>query len=100
MALSRAKHGQYILGNAANLRQNKIWHTILDEMEARDQVGEGFPIICPRHPEQTRTVKDPTQLKNTSPEGGCLLACEFQLPCGHLCPSVVSIFTSKLGATW
>lgn len=89
MALSRAKHGQYILGNASNLRQNDVWKTILEEMDERDQVGEGFPIVCPRHPDQARLVSKATQLRNSSPEGGCLIPCDFQLSCGHLCPSVV-----------
>ncbi|KAF5352576.1 hypothetical protein D9756_006113 [Leucocoprinus leucothites] len=44
VALSRAKHGLYVLGNAANLRQNSTWSTILDEMEVRDQIGPAFPI--------------------------------------------------------
>ncbi|TFY64195.1 hypothetical protein EVJ58_g2786 [Rhodofomes roseus] len=52
VALSRAKHGLYIMGNAANLRKNETWSTILNEMEARDQVVHGVPIVCPRHPDQ------------------------------------------------
>ncbi|CCM04279.1 uncharacterized protein FIBRA_06450 [Fibroporia radiculosa] len=46
VALSRAKHGLYILGNAANLRRNSTWSTILDEMEAREQIGHGLPITA------------------------------------------------------
>ncbi|KAF8997694.1 hypothetical protein BDQ17DRAFT_1428824 [Cyathus striatus] len=44
VALSRAKHGMYILGNASNLRKNKTWSTILDEMELGGQIGTGIPI--------------------------------------------------------
>ncbi|KAH9066139.1 hypothetical protein EDB87DRAFT_1678878 [Lactarius vividus] len=51
VALSRAKHGLYILGNASNLRKNDTWRTVLDEMEKADQLGYGLPIVCPRHPE-------------------------------------------------
>ncbi|KAI9453341.1 hypothetical protein F5148DRAFT_1289159 [Russula earlei] len=39
VALSRAKHGLYILGNASNLRKDETWRTVLDEMENEDQIG-------------------------------------------------------------
>ncbi|KAH9170424.1 hypothetical protein EDB89DRAFT_2071946 [Lactarius sanguifluus] len=44
VALSRAKHGLYILGNASNLRKNETWRTVLDEMENENQLCRGFPI--------------------------------------------------------
>ncbi|GBE80241.1 hypothetical protein SCP_0214510 [Sparassis crispa] len=87
VALSRAKHGLYILGNASNLRKNPTWSTIVDEMEARDQIGTGFPTICPRHPDQTQVISQPGELNRLSPGGGCLLPCGFRLGCGHICPS-------------
>ncbi|KAI0071801.1 hypothetical protein K474DRAFT_1630013 [Panus rudis PR-1116 ss-1] len=88
VALSRAKHGLYILGNAANLRKNETWSRILDEMEARDQIGGGLPIACSRHPDQSQLISKPGQLQKYCPGGGCLLPCEARLPCGHGCPSV------------
>ena len=91
MALSRAKHGLYILGNAANLRTNPTWSTILDEMESRNQVGSGFPIVCPRHPEQRSLVSKPGDLSTIAPAGGCLLPCSHRMNCGHVCPSTVSL---------
>jgi hypothetical protein len=89
VALSRAKHGLYILGNASNLRQNETWSTILDEMEKDDQIGYALPIICPRHPTTKRFVSKPGELPTAAPEGGCLRPCEFRLACGHVCPSMV-----------
>ncbi|KXN82335.1 NFX1-type zinc finger-containing protein 1 [Leucoagaricus sp. SymC.cos] len=88
VALSRAKHGLYVLGNASNLRQNPTWSTILDEMEARDQIGPAFPLICPRHPEQARLVSKPGEIPLHAPSGGCTLPCDARLSCGHVCPSV------------
>ncbi|KAI0043384.1 hypothetical protein FA95DRAFT_405685 [Auriscalpium vulgare] len=88
VALSRAKHGMYILGNASNLRRNATWTTVLDEMEDRGLVGYGFPAICPRHPEKKTLVTQPGQLDKLAPEGGCLSPCNFRLSCGHTCPSV------------
>ncbi|KAI0765957.1 hypothetical protein BD413DRAFT_606098 [Trametes elegans] len=87
VALSRAKHGLYILGNASNLRKNPTWSVILDEMEAAGQVGSGFPIACPRHPEQVSVITEPGELSRVAPAGGCLLPCGYRLNCGHICPS-------------
>ncbi|KAK0475781.1 hypothetical protein IW261DRAFT_1552397 [Armillaria novae-zelandiae] len=89
VALSRAQHGLYILGNASNLRQNPTWKTIIDEMDERDQVGFGFPVICARHPDQRNTINAPGQLGVVAPEGGCCLPCEYRMGCGHNCPSMV-----------
>ncbi|KAI0338622.1 hypothetical protein BDW22DRAFT_1362689 [Trametopsis cervina] len=88
VALSRAKHGLYILGNASNLRKNEIWSTVVDELESRDQLGPALPIICVRHPDQAQMVSQPGELSRFAPGGGCLLPCATQMPCGHICPSV------------
>ncbi|KAI0956522.1 hypothetical protein AcW1_005178 [Taiwanofungus camphoratus] len=91
VALSRAKHGLYILGNAANLRKNETWSTIINEMEARDQIGQGLPIVCPRHPDQKQIITKPGELTHLAPGGGCLLPCGFRLECGHICPSACHV---------
>ena len=69
VALSRAKHGLYIMGNASNLRKNSTWCTILDEMEKLDQIGFGFPVVCARHPEQVQNISKPGQLPKIAPLG-------------------------------
>ncbi|KAH9048669.1 hypothetical protein EDB83DRAFT_2317412 [Lactarius deliciosus] len=84
VALSRAKHGLYILGNASNLRKNETWKTILDEMEKEDQLDHGFSIVCPRHPEVKKLISKPGELPTHAPEGGCLRPCEYRLSCGHV----------------
>ncbi|GJJ08042.1 hypothetical protein Clacol_002249 [Clathrus columnatus] len=89
VALSRAKHGLYILGNASNLRKSPTWSKIIDELEIRHQVGPGFAIKCARHSGETQTISKPGQLNAYSPEGGCLIPCAAQLPCGHICPSML-----------
>ncbi|KAI9431019.1 hypothetical protein H4582DRAFT_1823204 [Lactarius indigo] len=88
VALSRAKHGLYIFGNASNLRKNETWRTVLDEMEKEDQLGHGFPIICSRHPTTRQLITKPGQIPTHAPEGGCLRRCEDSLPCGHACTSM------------
>ncbi|KAH9912307.1 uncharacterized protein BXZ73DRAFT_56354 [Epithele typhae] len=88
VALSRAKHGLYVLGNTADLRQNDTWATILTEMEAHDQIGSAFPTICPRHPEQVNLISQPGVLTRVAPAGGCLRKCNLPMPCGHTCTAV------------
>ncbi|KAH9038181.1 hypothetical protein EDB85DRAFT_526111 [Lactarius pseudohatsudake] len=88
VALSRAKHGLYILGNASNLRKNETWRTVLDEMEKEDQLGYAFPIICSRHPDERQLISEPEQIPTRAPGGGCLRPCEYSLSCGHVCPSM------------
>ncbi|PPQ89247.1 hypothetical protein CVT25_001326 [Psilocybe cyanescens] len=68
VALSRAKHGMYIMGNASNLRKNSTWSTILDDLEEQELIGQGFPIICARHPEQVNLISKPGDLSRYAPE--------------------------------
>ncbi|KIK63309.1 hypothetical protein GYMLUDRAFT_72036 [Collybiopsis luxurians FD-317 M1] len=89
VALSRAQHGLYVMGNASNLRSNnETWRTIIDEMEQEGQIGFGLPIICPRHPDEKRVIYKPGDLTREAPEGGCLRNCDYQMDCGHNCPSM------------
>ncbi|KAH9048671.1 hypothetical protein EDB83DRAFT_2632697, partial [Lactarius deliciosus] len=88
VALSRAKHGLYVLGNASNLRKNETWRTVLDEMEKEDQLGYAIPIICSRHPDERQLISEPGQIPTRAPGGGCLRPCEYSLSCGHVCPSM------------
>ncbi|KIY70900.1 hypothetical protein CYLTODRAFT_391263 [Cylindrobasidium torrendii FP15055 ss-10] len=88
VAVSRAKHGMYIFGNAANLSRNATWSKILTKMEEEGIVGNALPIVCPRHPATVRQITGINQIPHNAPEGGCLERCEFQLSCGHTCPSV------------
>ena len=69
VALSRAKHGLYIMGNASNLRMNPTWSKILDEMEKAGQIGFGFPVVCARHPEQIKLISEPGKLPKIAPLG-------------------------------
>ncbi len=38
-------------------------------MDQRDQIGFGFPVICPRHPDQRNVINAPGQLSVVAPEG-------------------------------
>ncbi|KAH8793683.1 hypothetical protein DL96DRAFT_1740527, partial [Flagelloscypha sp. PMI_526] len=88
VALSRAQHGMYILGNASNLRQNETWSKILDDLESYGQIGPALPVVCSRHPQTQHGITKPKDLSLLSPEGGCLASCGFPLQCGHICKAV------------
>ncbi len=104
VAVSRAKHGLFILGNANDFSsRSNMWCTIIDELREQDAVGDAFHIRCFRHRERTTYVSKPGQLQDFAPDGepnrayhpqtfrlqeigGCLLPCDFRLQCGHSCP--------------
>ncbi|CAL1707171.1 unnamed protein product [Somion occarium] len=87
VALSRAREGLYIMGNAANLAaRSKMWESVLTELEKEDCVGDALPIVCQQHGDVTQYVSKPGQLPRIAPDGGCLRQCDARLKCGHLCP--------------
>ncbi|KAI4931842.1 uncharacterized protein J4E92_003738 [Alternaria infectoria] len=94
VALSRAKRGFYIFGNAELLAcESGTWASVVDIMFKNKKskpatgqerrVGYQFPLKCRNHgrkiwcevPEDFDLIK-----------GGCDIKCEGSLPCGHRCP--------------
>ncbi|KAF9129395.1 hypothetical protein BGW39_004203 [Mortierella sp. 14UC] len=100
--LSRAQHGMYLIGKASLMNQNKhgIWPNVMDELEANDRIGEGFPIVCKNHPDTFRYVDTAEKLKIAAPNGGhpddeghllvkCFQPCpRLQPVCRHACPKI------------
>ncbi|KAG2153743.1 uncharacterized protein EDB93DRAFT_1134566 [Suillus bovinus] len=87
VALSRAREGLFIFGNAANLSsKSRMWRHIIEELEKGDALGPALPIACHRHPETLEYVCKPGQLPQIAPDGGCMRPCNFRLICGHMCP--------------
>ncbi|EMD37515.1 hypothetical protein CERSUDRAFT_114154 [Gelatoporia subvermispora B] len=87
VALSRAREGLYIFGNAADLcARSKMWRTVIDQLTQTDCVGDALPVRCDRHPETVEMISKPGQLSRVAPDGGCLRQCDSRLKCGHLCP--------------
>ncbi|GAA5867315.1 hypothetical protein JCM3774_003543 [Rhodotorula dairenensis] len=91
VAVSRAKHGMYLFGNAALLRsQAPIWESIVHNLEEGGNVGPTLPATCVGHPEKLLRVDGPEQLPRLAPFGGeSHPKCKFsisqvQLPCGHV----------------
>ncbi|KAF8867865.1 P-loop containing nucleoside triphosphate hydrolase protein [Gymnopilus junonius] len=87
VALSRAREGLYIFGNADNLSsRSQMWHSIIEELQSIDCIGPALPVACHRHPDKVEYVAGPGLLPQIAPDGGCLRPCETRLTCGHNCP--------------
>ena len=70
VAISRAREGMFILGNAENLSsRSRMWRSIIDELEDEDAVGQALPVVCYRHPDSIKYVSEPDQLPNFAPDG-------------------------------
>ena len=97
VALSRAKNGLYIFGNATvirdyqtnlkNKKNNKkkttIWTKILQFMIEKKYMRESITLKCKNHKEEiiVKEIKD----FDKCPEGGCRKICSLRMECGHSC---------------
>ena len=80
VALSRAKHGMYILGNATMFEPFKLWRQVLASIAN----GPSFRMQCQKHPATFTDVKTPDDFINVA-DGGCCKPCDQRLNCGHAC---------------
>jgi hypothetical protein len=72
VALSRAREGLFILGNALNLAsRSDMWRSVIDELEQNEAVGEAFPVVCQRHPHTIEYISEPGKLPRLAPDGMC-----------------------------
>jgi hypothetical protein len=70
VALSRAKQGLYILGNAQNLSsRSPMWKSVIEELEAANAVGDGLPVACHQHPDDIHFIRQPGELPRFAPDG-------------------------------
>lgn len=70
VALSRAREGMYIMGNAGNLAaRSEMWRNIIEELQDRDCVGDALPIVCHQHSGAVQYVSKPGQLSRIAPDG-------------------------------
>ncbi|CAG8518315.1 8660_t:CDS:10 [Diversispora eburnea] len=91
VALSRAKHGLYIFGNASQLsKQSVLWKNILNRMQKNSCLRQTIDLFCPKH---TDIEKGVAGLALTTAGwdgeipsfGGCKNKCGELLLCGHIC---------------
>ncbi|KAF7376292.1 hypothetical protein MSAN_00044600 [Mycena sanguinolenta] len=70
VALSRAKEGLFILGNAVQLAsRSKMWKDVIEQLEDADCVGTAFPVACHNHPDKVEHVSQPGRLALFAPDG-------------------------------
>ncbi|CAG7835479.1 unnamed protein product [Allacma fusca] len=88
VALSRAKHGLYIIGNMTQLAaKSKTWKKIQKKLNQSSAIGPFLPIQCQMHG-KIQKIQVHQDFKRLAPEGGCLLNCGKKLVCGHKCQSI------------
>ncbi|KAI5070201.1 hypothetical protein GOP47_0014544 [Adiantum capillus-veneris] len=84
VALSRARHGLYIMGNAALfLAKSSVWKGIIEDLGSVGNIGTSLPLSCPNHPDVSDRIATCAADIGGSP---CRLPCKFLFSCGHLCP--------------
>eukprot|EP00919_Chromeraceae_sp_WS-2016_P033760 GHVR01079868.1.p1 GENE.GHVR01079868.1~~GHVR01079868.1.p1 ORF type:complete len:930 (+),score=210.99 GHVR01079868.1:1392-4181(+) len=91
VALSRAKHGLYIVGDGEMLSSNTQggdWVRVIEILKSYDQYGPSLPLHCVNHPTITTTsAASCDDFDQYSFHGGCKERCNKLLnQCGHRCP--------------
>ena len=86
VALSRARHGLYCIGNLTQLREkSELWRQILTYVQNVGLLGTTLNLFCQRHPNYAKKVADSSDFSILFPEGGCTKPCNAQLDCSHVC---------------
>ncbi|KAG8908575.1 hypothetical protein FRC01_007332 [Tulasnella sp. 417] len=67
VALSRAREGMYILGNADDLAQSEMWRGVIVELKRQEAIGPAIPIACHRHPQKVTLISAPGQIARHAP---------------------------------
>ncbi|KAI9633256.1 uncharacterized protein MKK02DRAFT_29126 [Dioszegia hungarica] len=81
VAISRAKHGLFILGNAAQLAsQSDFWTDSLHQLDDEGCVGDVLPLGCAVHG-TVHEIIEVEDFEKLAPNGGCTLLCAI-LPIG------------------
>ncbi|KAG8980424.1 hypothetical protein FRC05_006056 [Tulasnella sp. 425] len=70
VALSRAKDGMYILGNACDLARSEMWRGVIAELKRQEAIGPAIPTACYRHPENITPINAPGQIALHAPTAG------------------------------
>ena len=86
VALSRARHALYCIGNFAQLcAKSQLWNRILTYVKNAGLLGDGIVLQCQQHPQYSQKVSDAKAIRTAFPEGGCTKPCSARLECGHVC---------------
>ena len=70
MALSRARLGLYILGNADDLSSHSPeWRKIIEHLKLSGALSGAIPLACQRHPNTEQLVSGPGDFLQVVPDG-------------------------------
>ncbi|KAL3859443.1 hypothetical protein ACJMK2_009663 [Sinanodonta woodiana] len=85
VALSRAKMGFYVIGNfQLLLKYSDLWRKIVTSLQGTHEIGTHLSLGCQVHGTTINVACD--EDFNQSPDGGCKLPCNAELPnCQHRC---------------
>ncbi|KAH9322918.1 hypothetical protein KI387_017557 [Taxus chinensis] len=90
VALSRARIGLYIFGNARLLSDNSdVWRDIIQHLADNGCVGNGIALCCPRHSDSSGPLAYRAEDLRECRDGHrkfCNKKCYEKLICGHKCP--------------
>eukprot|EP00919_Chromeraceae_sp_WS-2016_P021124 GHVR01050034.1.p1 GENE.GHVR01050034.1~~GHVR01050034.1.p1 ORF type:complete len:564 (-),score=126.53 GHVR01050034.1:638-2329(-) len=90
VALSRAKHGLYIVGDGellADRDHSGDWSKVLFSLHERQLLGLELPLGCQKHPHTRVCVSSYDDFERVATHGGCSEKCKDLLEaCGHVCP--------------
>ena len=85
VALSRAKHGLFVIGNFDLLEEkSEMWKKIVCDVKKIGCFDDNITLQCQNHPNITVRAKTGVDFSQ-APDGGCTKPCEFRLECGHVC---------------
>lgn len=88
--LSRAQCAMYMLGSASTVRRSKkadMFTNVLNILESTGAMGRTIGLRCQRHGTETY-VSSASEIREKTPDGGCLVKCTHRLRCGHPCPKL------------
>ncbi|KAK5967962.1 NF-X1 type zinc finger, partial [Trichostrongylus colubriformis] len=76
----------YVVGNLAYMADcSSFWRKLAHDMYNKGFADSLFPIRCQRHG-NVQVIEHPVEFATKSPEGGCMMICDAEMPCGHKCP--------------
>lgn len=89
VAVSRARCGFYIIGNANLLESIEgPWKPMVQEFRRKGKIGPNFRACCSRHNDRVFEIKEPKRFREIPP---CKHLCLEKLPCGHPCPEASTL---------
>ncbi|CAM9306733.1 unnamed protein product [Pylaiella littoralis] len=95
VALSRAQHGMYIVGNAGRWemkhgmlesKAGTMWsESVIPTLREKGAIGPTLELQCARHEDNITVIRKHEEFASLAGDGGCSRACSARLPCGHTC---------------